>query len=459
MTYIYNVMNISSMQDFSKIHGRMSGDSCQVFFLRCIGQNSSYINDLKNLDENLLSSPNHIYKRITSLPQINDTSLIQKYSDKSKSISDNNSNDVFFANACRTVCEINKKSHPNYNQTIENNLMVSLLYWSDLFLSDMLDNKGVKHRKLIYSGKLNYREYSFFYFATLMGIDVMLLLPEGDTSLPKVLSDTSAAFTIGSSAAVTIPEMIPVQHVNNTEPTKNSSSMIIKQSSPVVQSSKAHKLPSSSFSSTAATNTSKDVKAPPTSKRRELSYEELAQLAASVVMIAVEDHLGNIVSTGSGIAISDTGYILTNCHVASGGHAYYIRIENDDQAYKTYSLVKYHPEIDLAILKIDRSLKPLKVYSSSTELVRGQKVFAIGSPLGLFNSVSDGIISGFRNMNETEMIQFTAPVSHGSSGGAVLNTYGEIIGICTAGFEGGQNINLAVSYKHIQSFIENFITQ
>ena len=88
--------------------------------------------------------------------------------------------------------------------------------------------------------------------------------------------------------------------------------------------------------------------------------------------------------------------------------------------------------------------------------MRGQKVVAIGSPLGLFNSVSDGIISGFRNINAVDMIQFTAPISHGSSGGAVLNMYGEVIGISTAGIDSGQNINLAIGYENIRMFTTGF---
>ena len=85
-------------------------------------------------------------------------------------------------------------------------------------------------------------------------------------------------------------------------------------------------------------------------------------------------------------------------------------------------------------------------------LVRGQKVVAIGSPLGLFNTVSDGIISGFRTVGARTMIQFTAPTSHGSSGGALLDLYGNLIGIITAGFDDGQNLNLAVDYQAILEF-------
>ena len=75
----------------------------------------------------------------------------------------------------------------------------------------------------------------------------------------------------------------------------------------------------------------------------------------------------------------------------------------------------------------------------------------------MFNSVSNGIISGFRTVNGVPMIQFTAPISHGSSGGALLNMYGEVIGISTAGMDEGQNINLAVGYESIRMFVRGFV--
>ena len=154
--------------------------------------------------------------------------------------------------------------------------------------------------------------------------------------------------------------------------------------------------------------------------------------------------------------LGKAGYILTNNHVARGGRYYSVKIENDDNMYKTDEIIKYNSLLDLAIIRIDRTLQPLPIYKGSKPLVRGQRVVAIGSPLGLFNSVSNGIISGFRMMNDVDMIQFTAPISHGSSGGAVLNMYGEVIGISTAGIDEGQNINLAMGYEFINTFIKGF---
>ncbi|NBH14350.1 serine protease [Lachnospiraceae bacterium] len=191
-------------------------------------------------------------------------------------------------------------------------------------------------------------------------------------------------------------------------------------------------------------------------QRTEKTYEELASLASSVVLVGVHDNRGTLIGTGSGIMIGRRGYILTNNHVASGGCFYTVRIEEDDRVYKTEEVIKYNSVLDLAVLRIDRTLQPLPVYGGRQKLARGQRVVAIGSPLGLFNSVSDGIISGFRVIDDVDMIQFTAPISHGSSGGALLNMYGEVIGISTAGIDEGQNINLAIGYEGINLFIQGF---
>ena len=174
-------------------------------------------------------------------------------------------------------------------------------------------------------------------------------------------------------------------------------------------------------------------------------------------MIGAFDRSGKCFKTGSGVMISKKGYILTNDHVASEGAYYCVRIEGEEQSYDTDQVIKYNTYQDLALIRIERSCKPIPIYNGKKPLVRGQKVVAIGSPLGLFNSVSDGIISGFRNFDDVSMIQFTAPISHGSSGGAVLNMYGELIGISQGGFDEGQNINLAVDYTTVLPFIRGFL--
>ena len=174
-------------------------------------------------------------------------------------------------------------------------------------------------------------------------------------------------------------------------------------------------------------------------------------------MIAVHDDKGEPVATGSGIMIGRKGFILTNCHVVRGGCFFSVRIEDDEQVYSTNEVIKYNSNLDLAVIRIQRELSALPLYNGRKPLVRGQKVVAIGSPLGLFNSVSDGIISGFRDMEKVSMIQFTAPVSHGSSGGALLDMYGDLIGLITAGYDDGQNLNLAVDCQTIARFVRGLV--
>ena len=193
-----------------------------------------------------------------------------------------------------------------------------------------------------------------------------------------------------------------------------------------------------------------------TGSLRKMEYEELARLSASVVMIMVYDQEGRCFKTGSGVAVSQDGYILTNCHVVSGGVSFGVRFENEEEETRTWSLVKYHTAFDLAVIRVERRCVPIPL-APPDPVVRGQQIVAIGSPLGLFNTISDGIVSGFRRIDQVSMIQFTAPISRGSSGGALLDLYGRLVGIITAGFDDGQNLNLAVDRDTIAPFAAGFL--
>ena len=174
-------------------------------------------------------------------------------------------------------------------------------------------------------------------------------------------------------------------------------------------------------------------------------------------MLQVFDAKGECFKTGSGVIINESGYLLTNFHVVAGGRYYGVLLEEEEDVCYTDELIKYNQDLDLAILRMEKRRKPIPVRRDLPQLVRGEKVVAIGSPLGLFNTVSDGIISAFRTVGERSMIQFTAPTSHGSSGGALLDLYGNLIGIITAGFDDGQNLNLAVDYKTILEFARGLL--
>ncbi len=154
--------------------------------------------------------------------------------------------------------------------------------------------------------------------------------------------------------------------------------------------------------------------------------------------------------TGSGIIISQDGYILTNAHVVNGAAKLSIRLY--DESTHTASLIGVDQENDLAVLKIevpqDTELHPIK-FGTATSLKVGQKVVAIGNPFGYDRTMTIGNISGLGRPVRTDantvingMIQTDAAINPGNSGGPLLNGRGEMVGICatihttTGGFQG-----------------------
>ena len=176
----------------------------------------------------------------------------------------------------------------------------------------------------------------------------------------------------------------------------------------------------------------------------------------SVVKINIYDKSNNIISTGSGFCAYDDNCIVTNFHVIEGARKIEI-ITDDNKAYSINQILIFSPNDDLALLSGNFSLKPLKI-GNTNGLKAGDKVTAIGSPKGELNTVSTGIISNADNEYE---IRITAPISPGSSGGALLNNKGEIIGVTFATFNAidSQNINYAISAKYLDELHESYINK
>lgn len=174
---------------------------------------------------------------------------------------------------------------------------------------------------------------------------------------------------------------------------------------------------------------------------------------------------------GSGFIISKDGLIITNKHVVSDTNATYQVMVNDK---KKYNVVKIYrdPLNDLAILKINATnLKPLKLGDSSN-LKLGQLAIAIGTPLGEFtNTVTQGIISGLgRGITAgspyegyveklDNVIQTDAAISPGNSGGPLLNSKGEVIGVNAAIAQDGQNIGFSIPVNIVNDLMKNFNKQ
>ena len=119
-----------------------------------------------------------------------------------------------------------------------------------------------------------------------------------------------------------------------------------------------------------------NIPAQNTNTTEEWSYEQLASLATSVVMIKTFGEDDKVLCFGSGVVLHQAGYILTNLHVVGGGKYYSVLYENDTNEYITHQFVKYHDMHDLAILKVDRISHPLPVKMDG-QLVRGQKLWRL----------------------------------------------------------------------------------
>lgn len=323
----------------------------------------------------------------------------------------------------KKILHLFKEHQPHANDTLLKNFAVKFLYWMDYYLPQIFSKENQASFKIVFIGDITQHESLFLYFLSTLGCDICYMNPKGD--IPNLYPIIAASSTLQScrncyEKEFIIPKMLSMKSIPPQQPTI---------------------LPALSTSMVTT---------------EECSYEQLASLATSVVMIKTFGADGKVLCFGSGVVLHRDGYILTNLHVVGGGNYYSVLYENDPNEYITHQFVKYHDMHDLAILKVDRTSLPLPVKIDG-QLVRGQKIVAIGSPLGLFNSVSDGIVSGFRDLRKMSMIQFTAAISNGSSGGALLDMHGRLVGLITAGFDDGQNLNLAVPAHLIYQFAQNFI--
>ena len=149
--------------------------------------------------------------------------------------------------------------------------------------------------------------------------------------------------------------------------------------------------------------------------------------------------IGKVASTGSGVILSDDGYIVTNHHVVKSADKIQVVVSDTKKSYKA-ELIGADPSSDLALLKIDcMGLSPIE-FSSSDQVEIGQWVLAVGNPFNLTSTVTAGIVSAKgRNINIVNnqfpiesFIQTDAAINPGNSGGALVNSSGELIGVNTA---------------------------
>jgi len=189
-------------------------------------------------------------------------------------------------------------------------------------------------------------------------------------------------------------------------------------------------------------------------KVKEKSIESLPSLIKrikpSTVIIFAYDDKGEFLQLGSGFFISQNGDVITNYHVIQGASSAEIKTA-DEKTYPITYIVAGDEQNDIIRLSVNipsQYVYPLSLSKTIPEV--GERIIVYGSPLGLENTVSDGIVSAIRDIPDYgRIIQITAPISPGSSGSPVLNMQGEVIGIATFQFIEGQNLNFAIPSERI----------
>ncbi len=189
-------------------------------------------------------------------------------------------------------------------------------------------------------------------------------------------------------------------------------------------------------------------------KQKEESTESLPSLIKrikpSTVIIFAYDDKGEFLKLGSGFFISQNGDVITNYHVIQGANSAEIKTA-DEKTYPITYIVAGDEQNDIIRLSVNipsQYVYPLSLSKTIPEV--GERIIVYGSPLGLENTVSDGIVSAIRDIPDFgKVIQITAPISPGSSGSPVLNMKGEVIGIAFFQIIEGQNLNFAISSERI----------
>ena len=183
-----------------------------------------------------------------------------------------------------------------------------------------------------------------------------------------------------------------------------------------------------------------------------LSAKDIHNIAINYTVEVYAYLDGEYMSAGSGFFISGDGTVVTNYHVIDGAYEIYVVDCNGDM-YAVTEILGYDSNIDLAVIQVDAVSVPATISNATPET--GDTIYTLGNSAGeYYDTFTNGIISNASrvvagyNPNMT-YIQHTAPITHGNSGGPLINDKGEVIGINTWGDTSGQNLNFAVPVSYL----------
>jgi len=192
-------------------------------------------------------------------------------------------------------------------------------------------------------------------------------------------------------------------------------------------------------------------------ERTRLSTKEIVDRNKPGIVRITSDQPGGGVGVGTGFVVSADGHIATNLHVIAGSPRVKVKLL-DGSEHPVTRVIVADDEHDLAIIAIEASGLPVLRIGNSDEVNAGDRVVAIGNPLGFLDyTVSDGLISSIRPFTEkVTLLQISAPISQGSSGGPLFNPYGEVIGVAVGIVDpktGGQNLNFGIPSNYLKPLL------
>lgn len=192
------------------------------------------------------------------------------------------------------------------------------------------------------------------------------------------------------------------------------------------------------------------VRAPRTRKTPREIFET-SKPAIVRIEVADENDKGGV---GTGFVIGADGRIATNFHVIDGARRARV-IMADGRVFAVQRVIAVDADHDLAIVGIDASGLPVLRIGDSDTVATGDPVYTIGNPQEFDYTISDGLISAVRHVDPNfTILQISAPISQGSSGGPLFNVYGEVIGVATALWKDGQNLNFAMPSNYLRPMVE-----
>jgi V8-like Glu-specific endopeptidase len=172
----------------------------------------------------------------------------------------------------------------------------------------------------------------------------------------------------------------------------------------------------------------------------------------AVVLIVISNSAGEETTLGSGFLISADGEIVTNHHVIKDAHSAIVKLSNG-AFFPVSGVLADDSDKDLAVIKVNGKNLPFLSLAEFDKVQVGDHVVAIGSPLGFEGTVSDGVVSALREDGNRKWIQTTTPVSHGNSGGPLLDMNNRVVGVITRGVPIGQNLNFAAPSNAVASLV------